>query len=90
MKRKTIIVTAIGVLLGLACAVFVHEGLSGDREMSIDELKLYAHQGNLDAQNKLGAAYFNGKGTAKNVAEATGGSGNRLKRDMPSHSIIWQ
>ena len=70
MKRKTLIVTAIGVLLGLACAVFVYERLSGDREMSIDELKLYAHQGDLDAQNKLGAAYFNGKGTAKNVAEA--------------------
>lgn len=70
MGKKTSVLLAVIVLTGLACAFFVYDRAFREKELSIDELKLYAHQGDLEAQNKLGAAYFNGKGVEKNAAEA--------------------
>jgi len=70
MKKKSLYLIAVLVLIGLASGVLIYEKGIGDKEPSIDELKLYAHQGDLDAQNKLGAAYFSGKGVEKSAAEA--------------------
>jgi uncharacterized protein len=39
-------------------------------EPNIDEIKLMANQGDLDAQNRLAAAYLQGKGVEKNPGEA--------------------
>jgi uncharacterized protein len=70
MKRKHSILLAVSLFIILLGAVFIYEKAYKNNEPSVDELKLLANQGDLEAQNKLGAAYFNGKGIEKNIAEA--------------------
>ena len=69
MKKKPAILLAVSLCIILLGAVFIYEK-AYNNEPTIDELKLLANQGDIDAQNKLGAAYFNGKGVEKNIAEA--------------------
>ena len=69
MKKKHAILLAVSLCIILLGAVFIYEK-AYNHEPTIDELKLLANQGDIDAQNKLGAAYFNGKGIEKNAAEA--------------------
>ena len=69
MKRKHAVLLAVSLCIILFGAVFIYEK-AYNNEPTIDELKLLANQGDMDAQNKLGAAYFNGKGIEKNSAEA--------------------
>ena len=69
MEKKHVILLAVSLFIILLGAVFIYEK-AYNSEPTIDELKLLANQGDMDAQNKLGAAYFNGKGVEKNIAEA--------------------
>jgi uncharacterized protein len=70
MKRKHFILLGVSLSIILLSAVFIYEKSYKNNDPPIDELKLLANQGDMDAQNKLGAAYFNGKGIEKNAAEA--------------------
>ena len=70
MKKNQYILITVILVVGVALAAIVYEKALKNHELSIDELKLYAHQGDPDAQNKLGAAYFHGKGVEKNAGEA--------------------
>jgi uncharacterized protein len=69
MKKKHAVLLAVSLFIILLGAVFIYEKTCNNGP-TIDELKLLANQGDLDAQNKLGAAYFNGRGVEKNIAEA--------------------
>jgi TPR repeat protein len=70
MKKKHAILLGVLLFIILVSAVFIYEKAYKNNEPSIDELMLLANQGDIDAQNKLGAAYFHGKGVEKNIAEA--------------------
>jgi hypothetical protein len=70
MKRKNSILLAVLLSIIFLSAVFIYETAYKNNDPPIDELKLLANQGDMDAQNKLGAAYFNGKGIEKSAAEA--------------------
>jgi hypothetical protein len=70
MKKKHSIVLGVSLFIILLSAVFIYEKAYKNNVPPIDELKLLANQGDIDAQNKLGAAFFNGKGVEKNIAEA--------------------
>jgi uncharacterized protein len=69
MKKNHAILFAVSLFIILLGVVFIYEK-DNKNEPSIDELKMLANQGDMDAQNKLGAAYFNGKGVEKNITEA--------------------
>jgi uncharacterized protein len=69
MEKKHVILFAVSLCIVLLGAVFIYEK-AFNNEPTVDELKLLANQGDMDAQNKLGAAYFNGKGVEKNISEA--------------------
>ncbi len=69
MEKRHVILLAVSLFIILLGAVLIYERVYNS-EPTIDELKLLANQGDMEAQNRLGAAYFNGKGVEKNLAEA--------------------
>jgi uncharacterized protein len=69
MEKKHAILLGVLLFIILLSAVFIYEK-AYNNDPTLDELKLLANQGDIDAQNKLGSAYYNGKGVEKNIAEA--------------------
>jgi TPR repeat protein len=69
MKRNTSILLAVSLIIVLLMGMFIYEKAFKNKS-PIDEIKVLANQGDHDAQNKLGAAYYNGTGVEKNMAEA--------------------
>ena len=63
LKKALVVITFMG-LSGLFAA-----GDSPERQGVLNGIKLSAESGNLDAQVKLGLAYYNGEGVAEDVVE---------------------
>jgi len=70
MQKKHSVLLAVSLFIILLGALFIYEKAFKNNEPPLDELKLLANQGEIDAQNKLGAAYFDGRGVEKNTDEA--------------------
>ncbi len=66
MKRTHALFIAASFLLMLSGVLLSCQ----KADPNLDEIKLLANQGDLDAQNRLGAAYLEGKGVDRNTAEA--------------------
>lgn len=72
MKRRLSILLVVILVLGAVGVAIVLKGtlLDQKKAVSLDELRGRALQGDAEAQNKLGAAYYNGTGVGKDIDEA--------------------